>query len=113
MGYLMMLGDDNKSERSVGMAKVQAHRKQVAEEIANNDDCPHVLNSSLVRLLNVPTLNFKANAYTTNLPILILTCNNFQQLQTRQQPPEIVLFRYEVSLDTTQPLYVLLFSCFI
>ena len=40
-----------------------AHRKQVAEESANNDDCPHVLNSSLIRLFNVPTLNLEAYAY--------------------------------------------------
>ena len=60
---MMMLGDDNKNVRSVGVAKVLAHWKQVAKESANNDDCPHVLNSSLVRLFNVPTLNLEANAY--------------------------------------------------
>ena len=54
---MMMLGDDNKNVKSVGMAKVLAHRKQAAEESANNDDCPHILNSSLIRLFNVPTLN--------------------------------------------------------
>ena len=40
-----------------------AHRKQVAEENANNDDCPHALNSSVIRLCNVPILNLEANAY--------------------------------------------------
>ena len=60
---MMMLGDDNKNVKSVGMAKVLAHRKQVAEESANIDDWPHVPNSSLVRLFNVPTLNVEANAY--------------------------------------------------
>ena len=59
---MVMLGDNNKNIRSVGMAKVQAHRKQAAEESANNDDCPNVLNSSLIRLFNVPTLNLEANA---------------------------------------------------
>ena len=44
-------------------AKVLAHWKQVAEENANNNDCPHVLNSSLIRFFNVPTLNLTANAY--------------------------------------------------
>ena len=60
---MMMLGDDNKNVRRVGTAKVLAHRKQAAEESAHNDDRPHVLNSSLVRLFNVPTLNLEANAY--------------------------------------------------
>ena len=60
---MMMLGDDNKNVRSVGVAKVLAHWKQVAEESANNDDCPHVLNSSLIRLFDTPTLNLEANAY--------------------------------------------------
>ena len=36
----MMLEDDNKNVRSVGVAKVLAHRKRVAEEGANNDDGP-------------------------------------------------------------------------
>ena len=36
----MMLGDDNKNVKSVRVAKVQAHRKQAAEESANNDDGP-------------------------------------------------------------------------
>ena len=50
-----MLGDHNKNVRSVGVLKVLAHRKQVAEKSANNDDCPHVLNSSLICLCDVPT----------------------------------------------------------
>ena len=33
-----------------------ARRKQVAEESANNDGCPHALNSSLIRLFNIPVL---------------------------------------------------------
>ena len=36
----MMLEDDNKHVRNVGVAKAQAPRKQVAKENANNDDCP-------------------------------------------------------------------------
>ena len=40
-----------------------ARRKRVAEESANNDDCPHTLNSRLIRLFDVPTLNLEANAY--------------------------------------------------
>ena len=28
-----------------------------------NDDCPHLLNSSSIRLFDVPTLNLEANAY--------------------------------------------------
>ena len=46
---MMMLGDDNKNVKSLEMAKVLAHRKQAAEESANNDDCPHVPNNSWVR----------------------------------------------------------------
>ena len=56
---MVMLEDDDKNVKSVEMAKVLAHRKQVDEESAY----PHVQNSSLVRLLNVPTLNLEANAY--------------------------------------------------
>ena len=45
------------------MEKALAPRKQVAEENANNDDCPLALNSSLIRLFDVPTLSLEANAY--------------------------------------------------
>ena len=45
-------------------------RKQVAEEIANNNDWPHALNSSLIRLLDVPTLNLEANAYYELAPAI-------------------------------------------
>ena len=51
---MMMLGDDNKN---VGMAKVLAHRKQVAEESANDDACPYALSCSLIRLFDAPTMN--------------------------------------------------------
>ena len=40
-----MLGDDNENIRNVGVAKALAPRKQVAEENANNDDCPMHLTS--------------------------------------------------------------------
>ena len=59
----MMFGDDSKNVRNVGMAIVLAHTTQVAEESADNDDCPHAPNSSLIRLFNVPTLNLEANAH--------------------------------------------------
>ena len=59
----MMMLDDNENVRNVSVAKELAHRKQAAEENANNDDCPHALNSSLIRLFDVPTLNLGANAY--------------------------------------------------
>ena len=36
---IAMLGDDNKNLRNEGEAKMLEHRKQVAEENANNDDC--------------------------------------------------------------------------
>ena len=39
------------------------HRKQVAEESANNDDCPHTLNISWIHLFDLPTLNLEANAH--------------------------------------------------
>ena len=58
---MTMLGDNE----NVVVAKVHAHRKQVAEESANNDDCPHTLNCSLIRLLDAPTLNLEAMV-TTN-----------------------------------------------
>ena len=54
---IAMFRDDNENVRNVGVAKVLALRKQVAEESANNDDCPHLLNSSSIRLFDVPTLN--------------------------------------------------------
>ena len=42
-----MLGDDDENVRYIGVAKMLAHRKQVAEESANNDDYPQALNSSV------------------------------------------------------------------
>ena len=36
---IAMLGDDNKNVRNEGVKKMLAHRKQVAEENANNGDC--------------------------------------------------------------------------
>ena len=57
---MMMLGDDNKNVR---VAKMIAHHKQVAVESANNDDCSLALNSSLIGLFDVPTLNLEANAF--------------------------------------------------
>ena len=73
---IAMLGDDNENVRNIGMAK---HRKQIVEESANNDDCHHALNSSLINLFNVPTLNLEANAYITmNKPISILTSRSLQ-----------------------------------
>ena len=59
----MMLGDDNENVRNVGVAKVLARWKQIAEESANNDGCRHALNSNLIRLFDAPTLNLEANAY--------------------------------------------------
>ena len=58
----MMIGDDNENVRNVGMAKVPAHLKQVAEKSANSDECPHALNRSLIRLFDLPLLNLEANA---------------------------------------------------
>ena len=74
-----MLGDDNENVRNVGVAKVLAHRKQVAEESANDDECPHALNSSLIRLFDLSSLNLEANAYykLTNFDSFI---DNLQQL---------------------------------
>ena len=80
----MMLGDDNKNVNNEGLAKVLAHRKQVAEDNGNNDNCPHVLNSiSLIRLFEVPTLNLEAHAYyklASFLPATAASRNNLQQL---------------------------------
>ena len=36
---------------NIGVAKMLARRKQLAEESANNDDCPHALNSYLIPLI--------------------------------------------------------------
>ena len=44
-----MMGDDNENVRNVGVAEVLALRKQVTEESANNDDSPHLPNSSSIR----------------------------------------------------------------
>ena len=87
--YVTMLGDDNENVRKVGVTKVLAHRKQVAEESANNDDCPHALNSSLIRWFDVPTLNLEANAYY-ELANFGSSSNKLKQLQAWQQPPAIV-----------------------
>ena len=62
INYVMKLGDDNENVRTVGVAKVLAHWKQIAEESANNDACPHAPNSSLIRLFDLPLLNLEANA---------------------------------------------------
>ena len=74
-----MVGDDYENVRKVGVAKVLARRKQVAEESAHNDDCPPALNNSLIRLFDVPTLNVEANAY--------YELANFDSYQ--EQPPAI------------------------
>ena len=75
----MMFGDDNENVRNVGEAKVLAHRKQVAEESANNDECPHALNSNLIRLFDLPSLNLEANAFY-ELANFDSSINNLQQL---------------------------------
>ena len=58
-----MVGDGYENVRNVGVAKMPARRKQVAEESAHNNDCPPALNNSLIRLFNVPALNLEASAY--------------------------------------------------
>ena len=72
-----MLEDDKENIRNGGVTKMLAHRKQVAEESANNGDCSHAPHISLIRLFDVPTLNLEANTYY-KLP-------NFDLYQ--QQPP--------------------------
>ena len=54
-----MLRDDNEN---VGVAKMLERWKQVVKESAHNDDSPLALNSSLIRLFDVPTLSLEANA---------------------------------------------------
>ena len=76
-----MVGNDYENARNVGVVKVLAHRKQVAEESAHNDDCPPAQNNSLIRLFDIPTPNLEANAYH-ELANFVLTSNNLQQLQT-------------------------------
>ena len=56
---IAMLRNNNEN---VGVAKRLERWKQVVEEGANNDDCPLALNSSLICLFDVPTLNLEANA---------------------------------------------------
>ena len=70
-----MSWDDN-----VGVAKMLTYRKEVAEESANNYDCCHALNSTLIRLFDVPTLNLKAIAYYK-----LTDVDSYQK-----QPPAIV-----------------------
>ena len=74
-----MLGDYNKNVRNVGVAKMLARRKQVAEKSANNDERPHAPSSSLIRLFDLPSLNLEANAY--------YELANFDSYQ--QKPPAI------------------------
>ena len=73
---IAMLMDDNEN---VGVAKMLERWKQVIEESANNDDCPLALNSSLIRLFDVPTLSLEANAYYE-----LANFNSYQQ-----KPPTI------------------------
>ena len=56
-----------------------ARRKEVAEESPNNDECPHVPSSSLIRLFDLPSLTLEANAY--------YELANFDSYQ--QKPPAI------------------------
>ena len=76
-----MSGEDNENVKKLGEAKVLVHRKQVAvaEESENNHDCSHALNSSLIHLFDVPTLNSEANAYY-ELANFDSSANNLQQL---------------------------------
>ena len=76
---IAMLGDYNENVRNVGVAKMLARRKQVAEESANNDECPHALSSSLICMFDLPSLNLEANAY--------YELANFDSYQ--QKPPAI------------------------
>ena len=80
---IAMLRDNNENARNVGVTKMLEHRKQVAEESGNNDDCPLALNSSLIRLFDVPALNLK-QMLKTNYPILILPSKSLLQLQALQ-----------------------------
>ena len=92
---IAMLGDDNKNVRNVGVAKVLALRKQVAEESASDDNSPHSPNSSLIGLFDVPTLNLKANAYYE-----IANVDSYQQ-----QPPAIAsLLETEIEKCLKKPL---------
>ena len=75
---MMMLRDDNENVRHVGVAKMLAYRKQVAEKSANNDDCRHALNSNLIRLFDVSTLNLIAYYELANVD------------PYQQKPPAIV-----------------------
>ena len=49
---IAMLGDCYENVRNVGVAKMLPRRKQVVEENAISDECPHALSSSLIRLLD-------------------------------------------------------------
>ena len=84
-----------------------AHRKQVAEENANNDDCPNVLNSSLIRLYDVPTvhmLNYELanfDSYQQQLPAtasLATTSNNCLKLQVWPLKTSIYFILYCIIL---------------
>ena len=74
---IAMVGDNYENVRNVGVAKVLARRKQVAEENANDNDRPLALNNSWICLFDVPTLNLEAHAYHE--------LANFHSYQ--QQPP--------------------------
>ena len=76
---IAMLGDDNENVRNVGVAKMLESWKQVVEKSENNDDCPLALDSSLIRLFNVPTLILEANAY-----------HEFANFDSYQQKPKTI-----------------------
>ena len=77
-----------------------ARRKEVAEKSANNDDYPHALNNSLIRLVDVPTVNLEANAY-------------YELANFEQQPPAIAsLTDTEIEECLKKPLVLhYLFHC--
>ena len=92
---IAMLRDDNENVRNVGVPKVLALRKPVSEESANNDDCPHLLNSFSIRLFDVPTLNLEANAYYK-----LANVDSYQE----QPPPIASLIDTEIEECLKKPL---------
>ena len=96
---IAVLGDDNENVRNVGVAKMLAHRKQVAEESANNDDCSYALNSSLIRMFDVPTLNSKAltnfDSHLQKLPAIASLTDT--EIEECLQKPLVLHYQYVIA----------------
>ena len=106
---IAMHGNNNENVRNARVAKMVERWKQMVEESENNDDCPFALNSSLIRLFSVPTLNVKANAYSEfaifdfyqqkppSIASLALLHNAHTEIEQRLKKPQVIHYLYVIA----------------